>query len=105
MNDMTVQVLQQKRDSQDLFVLLDVREPDEVAIAKISGATYIPMGDILARHTELNPEDEIIVMCHSGIRSFQVMRLLQELGFAKVKNLKGGINAWSTEIDPTIKRY
>ena len=105
MHDITVQELNQKLGLQASFILLDVREPDEFAIAKIAGATYIPMGEVSTRYSELDAESEIIVMCHSGMRSFQVMRLLQGLGFAKVKNLKGGINAWSTEIDPTIQRY
>jgi rhodanese-related sulfurtransferase len=86
-------------------VLLDVREPDELAIAQIDGAVHIPMREIPVRIAELDRRRPIVVMCHVGGRSRRVAELLLVSGFADVANLAGGIDAWSREIDPTIARY
>lgn len=86
-------------------VLLDCREPKELAIARIDGATHIPMGDIPSRQNELDPDAEIIVFCHHGVRGAKVARFLIEQGFANVRNLRGGIDAWSVEVDASVPRY
>ncbi len=86
-------------------VLLDVREDAELSLAAIDGAVHIPMGQIPARIGELDPEQTIVVMCHSGGRSAQVATYLGQQGFASVFNLDGGIQAWSRSVDPTIPEY
>ncbi len=86
-------------------VLLDVREDAELSLAAIDGAVHIPMGQIPARIGELDSEQTIVVMCHSGGRSAQVATYLSQQGFASVFNLDGGIQAWSRSVDPTIPEY
>jgi rhodanese-related sulfurtransferase len=88
----------------DQPLILDVREPWEVATASIAGTLNIPMGDIPSRMAELDPHRETIVMCHHGVRSAQVAAYLGRSGFVYVLNLAGGIDAWS-EIDPSVPRY
>ena len=88
------------------LVLLDVREPWEVATAKIDGSMNIPMGEIASRAFEqLNPEMHIVVYCHSGIRSLHVAVWLRQQGFVNAQSMRGGIDAWSREIDPRVLRY
>lgn len=89
------------------FLLLDCREPDEFAIAKLESAMLIPMGEIPRRIAELEPvrDRRIVVHCHHGGRSLQVTQWLQQQGFAEVQNMAGGIDAWSKEIDPSVARY
>lgn len=86
-------------------VLLDVREDWELAIAQLSEAVHIPMGEVPSRLGELDPEREIVVMCRSGGRSATVARYLEQQGFGKVWNLTGGILAWSEQLDPSIAQY
>lgn len=103
--EITAADLRVKLDRGDDFLLLDVREPEEVAIATITGSTHIPMGDIPSRQQELDPDQEIVVYCHAGMRSFSVAAWLQQQDFANVKNLAGGIDAWSREVEPNLPRY
>lgn len=95
------------RDNGRDFLLLDVREPDEYATAKIEGATLIPMGEIGRRREELEPfrDRHVVVHCHHGVRSMRVVEALRQSGFSKVQNLAGGIDAWSLEVDPSVPRY
>ena len=87
-------------------LLLDVREPWEVETASISGATLIPMGDIPGRaHTELDPDQPIVVLCHHGARSLSVTMWLRREGFDHTQSLAGGIDYWSRSVDPSIPRY
>ncbi len=86
-------------------VVLDVREPWELAICKLPGAVNIPMGQIPARVAELPKDAEIVVMCHHGVRSQHVALFLQAQGFDKLYNLKGGIAAWTREVDPQMPTY
>jgi rhodanese-related sulfurtransferase len=86
-------------------VLLDVREHAELAIAAIPAAVHIPMRELPGRLAELEPDKPLVVMCHSGGRSFRVAEYLQSNGFTQVFNLKGGIDAWSTQIDSQVPRY
>jgi molybdopterin/thiamine biosynthesis adenylyltransferase/rhodanese-related sulfurtransferase len=101
----TVQDLKQKLESQNRFVLLDVREPFEYDIARIPAAKLIPLGELPSRMSELDSADELVVHCKSGVRSAKAVRLLQEAGFGKLHNLTGGITAWAEEIDPSVPKY
>ncbi len=92
-----------ERDEKPL--VLDVREAWEVQLASIPGATNIPMGEIPARLSELDPARETVVVCHYGIRSAQVAVYLARRGFERVINLFGGIDAWSREANPAVPRY
>jgi rhodanese-related sulfurtransferase len=85
--------------------LLDVREPEEIAIARMRGAVEIPMGDIPSRMHELDRDAEWVVICHHGMRSAQVAIYLARNGFERVANLIGGIDQWAVEADPTTPRY
>lgn len=87
------------------LVLLDVREPWERNICELPGAKTIPMREVLARAKELPQDAEIVVVCHHGIRSQQVASYLARMGFTKLNNLVGGINAWAREIDPKMSTY
>ena len=90
-------------------VVLDVREPSELAVASIKANGFnlltIPMGVIPLRLAELDTEQPIACLCHHGGRSMQVASFLKSRGFAHVANIAGGINAWSAEVDPTVARY
>ncbi len=92
-------------DDGEPLVLLDVREPEEVALARIAGAVHIPMGDIPGRLHELDPDAAIVVYCHHGIRSASVVAFLMQRDFTSVANLSGGIDAWSLTVDPSLPRY
>jgi rhodanese-related sulfurtransferase len=86
--------------------LIDVREPWELATAHVEGSVDIPMGDVPARaHQELDPEERLVVMCHHGVRSMNVTVWLRQQGFEQVQSLRGGIDAWSVEVDPAVARY
>jgi rhodanese-related sulfurtransferase len=97
--------LKARLDRGNRVFILDVREPAEIAVAPFPGATHIPMGDIPARVTELDPARETVVVCHHGIRSAQVAAYLARMGFERVLNLSGGIDAWSQTADPSTPRY
>ncbi len=86
-------------------LLLDVREPWEVAAARIEGAVNLPMDRIADDWRRLDPGRETIVICHHGIRSLQVVLFLERAGFERVANLNGGIDAWSREVDPAVPTY
>src|SRR3989442_4096014 len=94
-----------KIDRGDPFVLIDVREPHEYQIAKIPYARLIPLGELPNRVNELNSADEIVAHCKSGMRSAKAVEFLKQAGFKKVKNMKGGILAWSDKVDPTVPKY
>lgn len=87
-------------------VLLDVREPGEYAIARIDGSVLMPMGDVPSRaNQELDPDAHIVTICHHGVRSMNVAVWLRNQGFEKAQSLRGGIDAWSALVDPTVTRY
>ncbi len=86
------------------YTLLDVREQNEVNHASINPHTHIPLGDIVNRYVELNKEQPIIVMCHTGVRSAQACDVLNKLDF-DVYNLDGGIDMWSKSVDPSVPIY
>lgn len=87
------------------LVLLDVRRPDELTLARISGAVHVPMDEIPKSLDQLDREADYVVFCHHGIRSALVCNFLRARGFPRVTNLRGGIEAWHTEVDPSIGRY
>lgn len=95
------------RTAAEPFLLLDCREPDEHAIARIAGAMLIPMRTIPERLADLEPHrsGRIVVHCHHGVRSLRVARFLRERGFAIAQSMAGGIEAWAVEIDPAMPRY
>jgi adenylyltransferase/sulfurtransferase len=97
--------LKERIDRGDDLFLLDVREPFEYQICKLEGSTLIPLGEIQRRLVELDSEKEIIVYCHAGVRSARAVGWLYQAGFANVKNLVGGIHAWSVIVDPTVPQY
>jgi len=86
-------------------LLLDVREPWEYDKARIEGSQLVPMNEIPARFAELDPDQEVITICHHGGRSLQVALFLEKNGFAKVHNLAGGVDAWSRSVDPSVPLY
>lgn len=104
--EISVHQLQGKLENGSRPVILDVREPEELEISKIP-AKSIPLAELITRYTELeeHKDDEIIVICRSGSRSAQACYYLQNKGFSNVKNLRGGINEWAREIDPSLPTY
>jgi adenylyltransferase/sulfurtransferase len=103
--DITPSELAEKLEQGQPVTLLDVREPHEVEISHLKGEHLIPLGQLAARLSELNSADEMVVFCKSGSRSARALELLASAGFRKVKNLKGGINAWAREVDPELPIY
>jgi len=94
-----------RREKSDL-ILLDVREPWEVATASIEGSKDLPMNEIPTRaHAEIDPESHIVVLCHHGARSLSVTTWLRREGFDRAQSVAGGIEQWSREIDPKVPRY
>ena len=86
-------------------VLLDVREPHEYEIVHIEGSTLIPLSELHLRTNELDTADTIVTYCHHGQRSLQAIKTLEHFGFKKLKHLRGGIDAWASEVDPEMARY
>ncbi|HZT33448.1 MAG TPA: molybdopterin-synthase adenylyltransferase MoeB [Bryobacteraceae bacterium] len=106
-NEWEIDVVQVKArmDRGDQFVLIDVREPHEYRICNIPHAQLIPLGELPKRVKELNSADDIVVHCKSGMRSARAVEFLKQAGFRKVKNMKGGILAWSDKVDPSVPKY
>src|SRR5947209_510434 len=94
-----------KQDRGDDFVLIDVREPHEYQICRIPGSKLIPLGDLPKRVNELDTAAEIVAHCKSGMRSAKAVDFLKQAGFKRVRNMKGGILAWSDKVDPTVPKY
>tara|TARA_B100000530_G_scaffold293791_1_gene211460 strand:- start:199 stop:519 length:321 start_codon:yes stop_codon:yes gene_type:complete len=103
--EITVAELKNKFDNNDDFMLLDVRNIQEVLYSKIENSVHIPMNEIVNRMNELDPNKEIIIQCKSGKRSARVCEYLMTQNFNNVKNLTGGIIAWADEIDNSIQVY
>jgi len=97
--------LKQKLADGENILVLDVREPMEYQTAKIEGSILIPLGELAGRVDELDPNQEIITLCHHGMRSQAGLGILVSQGFSAVKNLSGGIDAYSQVADPSIPRY
>lgn len=105
MSDITVKELKARLDRKDKFTLVDVREPNEYEIARIPGARLLPLSELQGRAHELDTADDIVVHCKSGVRSLKAIAALKLMGFKKLTNVKGGILAWSDEIDPAVPKY
>ncbi len=106
MQEITATELKTKMDAGEDFQLIDVRQPDEFAFARIEGAKLIPLGDIIKRMDEIDPTRETIVQCKMGGRSAAAIQALERAGFkGEMKNLKGGITAWSNDVDQKIPKY
>lgn len=103
--DITAQELADRLAEGNDLKIIDVREPHELEISHLEGAALIPLGQLAARLSELNSADEIVLMCKAGTRSTRALEILHSAGFRKMKNLKGGINAWAREIDPSMPIY
>ena len=101
----TPQELKKRLEQGDTIVLIDVREPWEYNICKIAGAILIPLGTLGSEYKKLDPQAEIVMHCHMGMRSMDATQFLLQQGFKNVKNLTGGIEAWSTQVDPSVPRY
>lgn len=102
---MSVQELKQRLEKENKPFLLDVREPHEYSLAKIEGSVLIPLGTLPVSLDKLDRNAEIVAYCHHGMRSGDAVGFLLQQGFTNVKNLVGGIDAWSVQIDPSIPRY
>jgi rhodanese-related sulfurtransferase len=105
--EITVQELARKISGGDAVVLVDVREPEEHAIAALPASVLIPMGELPQRWSEIKsfPDAEIVVYCHHGVRSRHAANYLMQFGLQSVVSLAGGIDAWSRLIDPKMPRY
>jgi rhodanese-related sulfurtransferase len=99
------QLKQRLDNGEKNFIVLDVREPWEIAIASLPGSTNIPMREIPTRVEELPDDKDIVVLCHHGVRSMSVANFLERAGFENLYNLTGGIAAWSRDADPETPTY
>jgi rhodanese-related sulfurtransferase len=98
--------LKERLDRGDIFRLIDVREADEWAIARLPQAELIPLSSFQQRAVaELSPDDDLVLYCHHGMRSGRAQGYLKAQGYSNVKNLTGGIEAWAIQLDPAMKRY
>lgn len=106
MEEITATELKKRMDDGENIQLIDVRQPDEFAFAKIEGAKLIPLGEIVKRMDELDDSREAIIQCKAGGRSAQAIQALQRAGYkGALKNMRGGITAWSNEVDPKVPKY
>ncbi|MEW5982715.1 MAG: molybdopterin-synthase adenylyltransferase MoeB [Acidobacteriota bacterium] len=103
--EITVEELKTRIDGGERLTLVDVREHYEHRIVHLPGATLIPMGELIARQQELNPDDELIIYCHFGIRSLKAAAYLRHEGFEKARSLRGGIDDWSRRVDRSMPTY
>jgi adenylyltransferase/sulfurtransferase len=99
------QELAEKLENGEKLHLIDVREPHELEISRIEQADLIPLGQMASKMNQLDSADEIVLFCKSGSRSARALELLAGAGFRKLKNLRGGINAWAEEVDPSLPVY
>ena len=106
MPEITATELKQRIDNGDDIQIIDVREAQEVAVASIPNTIHIPLGQILNRMSEIDSDKETIVHCKMGGRSAKAIEALKRSGFTgNLINLKGGITAWSNEVDPSVPKY
>jgi adenylyltransferase/sulfurtransferase len=100
----SVKELKARLDRNEDIIILDVRQRHEYNLTNIGGV-LIPLGELPARFGELDRAREIAVLCHHGVRSMRATEFLLRCGFTNVKNIEGGIDAWSRLVDPSVKRY
>jgi adenylyltransferase/sulfurtransferase len=105
-DEVTVQELKKALDNPDLGICaIDVREPYEHRVAHIQGVPLMPLSQLAQRFTELNPDQTYYLYCKMGVRSLTAVEFLRQHGFKSLKSVRGGINAWSEEIDPSVPNY
>ena len=106
LEEITATELNARRLRGDRMQIIDVREPHEFDIAKIPGTKLIPLNHVVTRMNEIDPEVETIVHCKGGVRSAKAIQALKRAGFSgRLINLKGGITAWSEDVDPRVPKY
>ena len=106
MQEITATELKTRLDNREDVQIIDVREPNEYAIARIPNSIHIPLGQVLNRISEIDPSRETVVHCKMGGRSAKAIEALTRAGFhGSLTNLKGGITAWSNEVDPSVPKY
>jgi adenylyltransferase/sulfurtransferase len=105
-DEVTVQQMKQALDDPKLGIkVIDVREPDEYEIAHVNGVPLFPLSTLNQKFTELDPNQQYYIHCKVGVRSMKALQFLREQGFKYLKNVKGGITAWSDEIDHDVPKY
>ena len=105
-DEVTVQDMKKALDDPKLGIkVVDVRDPDEYEIAKVQGVPLLPLSELRDRFTEMDPNQQYYLHCNVGMRSLQALNFLRQQGFKYVKSVKGGINAWSDEIDSSVPKY
>jgi len=106
MQEITASELKKLMDAKEDIQLIDVRQPDEYAFAKIEGAKLIPLGEIMSRMNELDESREAVIHCKMGGRSARAIEAMQQAGYkGSLTNLVGGITAWSNEVDSSVPKY
>ncbi len=106
MEELTAKELKERLDRGDDLQIIDVREQKEFDVARIQNATLIPLGQVVNRMSEIDPQRETVMHCKGGGRSARAIEALKKAGYAgKLLNLKGGITAWSNEVDPNVPKY
>lgn len=106
MDEITATELKERLDRGDNIQIIDVREDNEVAVARLPNSVHIPLAQVLTRMDEIDPNRETVVHCKMGGRSARAIDVLQRSGFqGKLMNLKGGIIGWSNEVDPSVPKY
>jgi adenylyltransferase/sulfurtransferase len=106
MPEITATELKQRLDNGDDIQIIDVREANEVAVAKLPNSVHIPLGQVLNRMSEIDANRETVVHCKMGGRSAKAIDALKRSGFSgNLMNLKGGITAWSNDVDPSVPKY
>jgi adenylyltransferase/sulfurtransferase len=105
-DEVSLQEMKKALDTPSLGIkVIDVREADEQQIARIAGVPLVPLSTLPQRFTDLDPNVQYYIHCKSGVRSMKALRFLREQGFKYVKSVKGGINGWADEIDPSVAKY
>lgn len=105
MTSIDVETLAQWRAEGRELTILDVRELDEVELVAMPGALHVPMAEVPARLSEIDPARTVVVTCHHGLRSARVAAYLRREGYREVLNLSGGIDAWAALVEPGLRRY
>jgi adenylyltransferase/sulfurtransferase len=106
MTEITATELKERLDRGDDVQIIDVREPAEYAVARIPDSKHIPLGQVVNRMSEIDPERDTVVHCKMGGRSAKAIEALKRAGFTgRLTNLKGGITAWSNDVDPSVPKY
>jgi adenylyltransferase/sulfurtransferase len=106
MPEISATELKQRLDNGDDIQIIDVREPNEVAVAKLPNSVHIPLAQVVNRMAEIDPSRETVVHCKMGGRSAKAIEALKRSGYTgNLMNLKGGITAWSNDVDPSVPKY